>query len=60
MTVDRQHGYIIFECDSCNEVYEVDHDDFDRAYAQVKQSGWKAIKIGKDWEHHCPDCQEEE
>ena len=29
--LDRQHGKIVFECDSCNEVLETETRDFDEA-----------------------------
>jgi Fe2+ or Zn2+ uptake regulation protein len=60
MSINRQYGHIAFECDSCGDILETDLDDFDFAYAQAKQQGWKAIKaMSGEWEHRCPDCEDE-
>jgi len=55
--LDRQHGKIVFECDSCNEVLETATGDFDDALAILKREEWKAQKIGQVWIHACPNCE---
>lgn len=55
--LDRQHGKINFECDSCAHIYTSEVSDFDEAWAVAKRDGWKAQKIGKEWVHACPDCE---
>lgn len=57
MSLDRQHGNIIFSCDSCGETREAGSDDFTDAWNAAKGDGWKAQKIGKDWVHACPACE---
>jgi hypothetical protein len=60
MTVHREYGNITFECDACPEIFESGTDDFHAAYADAKHHGWKAIKTaGGEWEHRCPDCEDE-
>jgi hypothetical protein len=61
MTVIREYGNIIFECDACIETFETDTDDFHTAYEQVKKLGWKAVKLDSgEWEHRCSDCEDKE
>lgn len=54
--IDRQHGKLIFECDSCPETFEPETRDFDEAWSAAKAEGWTARKLGKDWLHGCPAC----
>lgn len=51
--LDRQHGAIIFEC-----ALETDERDFSEAKRKLDAAEWRARKIGADWIHHCPDCQD--
>ena len=55
--LDRQHGKIVFECDSRNEVLETEALDIDDALSILKRKQWKAQKIGRDWIHACPECE---
>ena len=43
--LDRQHGKIVFECDSCNEVLETETSDFVEALTILKREEWDARKI---------------
>jgi hypothetical protein len=52
----RQHGLIMFECDSCAETLSTDTDDFDAAWFEARSEGWRARKIGERLEHQCPNC----
>lgn len=54
--IDRQHGKIIIECDSCDAVYEGASGDFQGVWASAKQEGWTASKIADEWLHGCPKC----
>lgn len=54
--IDRQHGKIIFECDSCDETLTADTDDFTEAWNEAKREGWRSRKIGDEWLHGCPEC----
>lgn len=57
MSTDRQHGKLIFACDSCEITEEFDRDmEFAAAWSQLKRDGWEAKKIGADWVHGCPTC----
>lgn len=55
--IDRQHGAVIFECDNCSEVLETGEDDFMAALAVMRRENWKAVKVGDDWVHSCPECR---
>jgi hypothetical protein len=55
--LDRQHGKIVFECDSCNEVLETETSDFVEALTILKREEWDARKIGAQWIHTCPECK---
>jgi hypothetical protein len=55
--LDRQHGKIVFECDSCNEVLETETSNFVEALTILKREEWDARKIGAQWIHTCPECK---
>lgn len=55
--IDRQGGEIVFECDSCDEVWESGTSEFNEAWAEAKSMGWRAKKVGNVWVHACPDCE---
>lgn len=46
--IDRQHGKVVLECDSCDEVYDANTDDFGAAWAAAKRDGWRTKKIGSE------------
>jgi rubredoxin len=56
--IDRQGGRLIFECDTCDSTFEGEKgDEFATTWNAAKSEGWKAMKIGRDWVHACPDCE---
>ena len=54
--IDRQHGEIVYECDSCTETLETCEPDWNDAKRQFDDAGWRAYKAGADWVHECPKC----
>ena len=56
MTVDRQHGKMVFSCDSCSETIEPDDSTWAEAWSQVKAEGWTARQIVGEWMHFCEKC----
>lgn len=54
--IDRQHGKLIFECDSCPEMFDADTDDFSDAWAAARREGWYSRKIANEWLHGCGKC----
>jgi len=54
--IDRQHGKIVVECDSCDQVLETETGEFDEARAMMKREGWKTRKIADVWLNGCPKC----
>jgi hypothetical protein len=54
--IDRQHGNVIIECDSCEKTFTLDTDDFDTTWSAAKRDGWRTRKIGEEWVHGCPKC----
>lgn len=53
---DGYNGPITFCCDECGEVEETRCSDFASAMLKVKSHGWRARKVGDDWQHFCKDC----
>ena len=53
---DRQHGLVVFECDSCEETFETSPGEFDYAVSRIKREGWLIRKTGEEWTHTCPRC----
>ncbi len=56
--IDRQGGQIIFCCDECDETYESGTHEFNEAWTIAKRDGWRAYKLGEDWMHECPGCND--
>jgi hypothetical protein len=55
--IDRQGNRIIFECDSCPELFESDEDaEFSSAWNRAKRDGWSTRKIAEEWLHGCSKC----
>lgn len=54
--IDRQHGKIQIECDSCDAVFEGDSGEWNEVWPAAKRDGWRTRKIGSDWVHGCPKC----
>lgn len=54
--IDRQSGKILFECDSCDEVFDTETADFADALAMIKREEWSVRKIAGEWLHGCPRC----
>lgn len=54
--IDRQYGKIKIECDSCDEVFDGDSDEFVEVWLAAKSKGWKSRKIADEWLHGCPKC----
>lgn len=58
MSIDKQHGRIMIECDSCNEVFTGGADvEWEETWAAAKHDGWKARKIAGEWLRSCPACK---
>ena len=56
--LDRIHGEIYFECDSCGDTLETDTKNFPEACTQLKSNHWRARKLSNTiWVHECPQCQ---
>jgi len=55
--IDRQHGKILIECDSCSEVFEGGRDEeYAPVWNAAKNDGWRCRKIADEWLHGCPKC----
>lgn len=55
--IDHQHGRILMECDSCDEVISSEKgEEFDEFRARAKSDGWRTNKIANEWLHGCPRC----
>jgi hypothetical protein len=64
MSVIRDHGELTFECDSCGDLLDTGMTDFADALANAKREGWvvvrKATRVEIEWQHRCPECEDEE
>jgi hypothetical protein len=57
MTIHRDKGKVVFECDECGEDYNAQESVFDEAWQAAKADGWVSYKLGSEWHHFCPDCK---
>jgi len=55
--IDRQHGRVLIECDSCDEVFEGERgEEFKDVWNSAKRDGWTTRQIAGEWLHGCPKC----
>lgn len=57
MSISRIYGDVVFTCDNCDDTLETHEDDFTTALAVSRSEGWRADKVGSEWEHRCPQCR---
>lgn len=57
MTIARQRGKIVFQCDDCGAEYDTLTDDFRDGLDDAKSDGWVARLVDGEWQHFCPDCK---
>ena len=61
MTIEREADRTVtFECDSCGDTFNTDHEDFRDALDMLKRHNWAIRQIDGNWVHVCPECQEAE
>jgi hypothetical protein len=58
MSITRDYGEIVFECDSpnCLEFIETEAENWEVAKATFDRAGWMATNMRGTWEHYCYDC----
>jgi len=55
MSVEKEHGMFIIQCDDCDEVLETETDDIEEANRVAVSNGWSVE--GKF--HYCEQCTED-
>jgi Fe2+ or Zn2+ uptake regulation protein len=60
MTIERYGPTFEVSCDSCPHTFDTDECEFAAAVRAVKEEGWRISKVGGEWIHTCPSCQETE
>lgn len=58
MSITRDDGDIVFNCEECPEYFEAETAQFMDAVDAVKKAGWLIIRTS-EWEHRCPSCAED-
>ena len=54
--IDRQYRKFVLQCDTCGASEESDKgEEFTPFWNAKKRDGWRATKVGEDWQHECPD-----
>jgi hypothetical protein len=58
MSLTRDHGDIVFECDSCRDTLETRTANFEAARNLLKRAHWQPYrrKDSDDWSHRCHAC----
>lgn len=56
MTIRRDRGDVVIECDRCNNEFTTYDDDFHETWKLAKLKGWETKKIANEWLHACPSC----
>lgn len=53
--IDHQHGKILVECDSCDEVISSEEgEEWPDFWRRAKRDGWRTRQIDNEWLHGCP------
>lgn len=61
MTITDARSTWELQCDGCAFAEELEKDDaqtFQDAVEYLKAEGWKIVRRGGAWLHHCPHCAE--
>lgn len=60
MSMTRDYGEIVFECDSdnCLEHIETGTEQWENAKQVFDRAGWRAVHMHGTWEHYCPTCRQ--
>jgi hypothetical protein len=57
VSLARDCGNIVFECDDCNDVLDTGTESFREAIENMHAEGWTAHRIDDGvWEHKCRSC----
>jgi len=57
MSITRDRGMVVFECDECYATIETGTYDFAAARQELVEKRWTSEKVGADWWHSCKDCK---
>lgn len=59
MSITRDHGLIVFECDDpvCFEMLETDLETWEVAKSKFDKAGWQAKHFAGQWWHYCNECE---
>lgn len=67
MSVDRQHGKLLFICDECGDHIDTGETEWIDALKVMREAHWgrraRAVRIDNDtkqWVHLCQDCDANE
>lgn len=57
MSITRDRGFIVYECDHCHETLETETKEFDEATKAAKDEAWLTRPLGRLWFNFCgPGC----
>jgi hypothetical protein len=56
--IERAGGKIMFVCDRCGEELMTDTKDFKESLGELKEAGWKNVKVKDEWTNLCEECGE--
>lgn len=60
MTIQREDGYFVAECDDCGETLDTEVCEFYLVPGAMKQAGWEIKKeLDGTWTHRCATCWRE-
>ncbi len=56
MSIRRERGEIVAECNECGAEYPGGTLEWGQFIMDLKDEGWRFRKVNDEWEHRCPDC----
>ena len=57
MTLHRERGEIVWECDGCDATLPTSTEDFAEARHELSAEGWATRREADDWAHLCAKCK---
>ena len=60
MTIHREGRQFYVQCDFCSNADDLEADDFGEAVADLREKGYRPVKLVEGWQHMCGSCVEDQ
>ena len=56
MTLHKDYGLFVCECDFCGDILETNESEFREAVKALPKNGWSAKNFAGQWHHACDNA----